>query len=309
MDARRLLVDRTADEKARIGAAVALAEAPDPDALPVLLRILGDESEDTALRLAVVGALEALGDPAAVPALLAVLARDERDYQLDEPVAWALPGFGPAAVPALLAALDPAPWATHQVFFVLDALGRLGDPRAVAPLRVILADPARATDHAAALDALHALGAAPPVAELAALARDVARDQTLRISAIGALVYPCIPGAVAVLLTLLDAPARAVARAAINGLGVCRDTAAVAPLLAHFGDPDGGTRLAIALALGRLGDARALPVLRMAAEHDPFTFMGLSMADTARRALAMITQERPPGDIRACRGDAERATE
>lgn len=288
MKVRVLIGDHTADGVARVAAADALAAMPDPAALSVLLRVLDDADEDKAVRLAVVGALEALGDPAAVPALLAVLARDEGDYRLDEQIGNALPTFGPAAVPALLAALEPAPDVTRRTFFTLIALGLLGDPRAVAPLQSILADPERANDHATALDALHALGAAPPSATLVALARDRTRDWLLRASAIDALIFPCVPGATAVLLTLLDDPDRMVARQAIYGLGACGDAAAVIPLLDRFGDPEGITRLTITFALGRLGDARALPALRTAAEHDTFAFMGKTMSDEARRAISLI---------------------
>lgn len=295
MEARVLIGDHTVDGVARSAAADALAAMPDPAALPALLRVLDDADEDKAVRLAVVGALEALGDPAAVPALLAVLARDEGEYHLDERIGNALPTFGPAAVPILLAALESVPDVTKRTFFTLTALGLLGDPRAVAPLQAILADPEWADNHATALDALHALGAAPPVATLATLARDRTREQFLRISAIGALIFPCVPDATTVLLTLLDDPDRMVARQAIHGLGACGDAAAVEPLLDRFLDPEGTTRLAIAFALGRLGDAHALPALRTAAEHDTFVFMGKTMGDEARRAIGMIMRDRPQG--------------
>lgn len=208
LEARRIFSDRATGTEARLAAAAALVAVPDRAALPALVRVLGDTGEETALRIAAVGALEPLGDLAAVPALLAVLASDEGNKRLNDPVAWALPTFGPAALPPLLAALSLARGATNHAFFVLTALGVLGDPRAITPLRAFLADPARAADHAAALDALHALGAAPPDAALAALARDPARGTLLRESAIGALVYPCRPAAVAALLALLDDPVR-----------------------------------------------------------------------------------------------------
>lgn len=287
MDAQRIFGDRAAGTEARLAAAAALAAAPDRAALPALVRVLGDTGEDTALRIAAVGALEALGDPAAVPALLAILASAEDNNRLNEPVAWALPTFGSAALPPLLAALGPTGGAVNHAFFVLTALGTLGDPRAIAPLRAFLADPDKAADHAAALDALHALGAAPPDAALAALARDPARGTLLRESAIGALVYPCRPAAAAALLPLLDDPDRDVVRAAIAGLGRCGDARAVLPLLARMGDPEGNTRQTLVFALGRLGDPRALSALREAAD-DPYALFGLTMREAAHRAIAMI---------------------
>lgn len=292
LEARRIFSDRATGTEARLAAAAALVAVPDRAALPALVRVLGDTGEETALRLAAVGALEALGDLAAVPALLAVLASDEGNKRLNEPVAWALPTFGPAALPPLLAALSLARGATNHAFFVLTALGVLGDTRAITPLRAFLADPARAADHAAALDALHALGAAPPDAALAALARDPARGTLLRESAIGALVYPCRPAAVAALLALLDDPDRDVARAAIVGLGRCGGARAVLPLLARLGDPEGSTRQTLVFALGRLGDPRALPALRAAAD-DPYALFGLTMREAAHRAIAMIEDASP----------------
>jgi len=157
---------------------------------------------------------------------------------------------------------------------VMEALGRLGDPRAIGPLAGFLANPAKkdkrskferreSPDITAAATALAALGEAafPRLAD--ALNSENLEVRRASVQALGALRSP---RAVAPLARALDDARSEVRRAAALGLGNLGDPGALPALSRALGHKDPETRRAAAEALGTLGGNDAVTLLARAIE-------------------------------------------
>jgi HEAT repeat protein len=137
---RAALGRRKTGGEAFCGLALALGLAGDRSdrTVDLLLDLLADGGADRHLRGAAVDALGLLGVPRTGPQLVEALARPgDRDLRVHLAVAAGLAG-GRTARPALLALFED-PMAGEEVLgAAAEAIGRLGDPEAVAPLLAIL---------------------------------------------------------------------------------------------------------------------------------------------------------------------------
>ncbi len=156
--------------------------------------------------------------------------------------------LGPIAVPPLLLELEGARTAVERGG-VADALGRIGDSRAVARLIRALEDPAMSVRRAAmvALLRLEAMNAVPKIVRRL-------EDESGGVRVVAATV-----------------------------LGKFEDPRAVPALVHALGDEQWHVRQAAATALGQIGDRRAAPALEKAT-HDPRKSVARAAA-AALRAL------------------------
>ena len=157
--------------------------------------------------------------------------------------------MGPLAVPPLLARLEGAETAAER-WAAADALGRIGDSRAVARLLRALEDPAMTVRRASivALLRLEAMNAVPRIARL------LEEDESGGVRVIAAGV-----------------------------LGKFEDPRAVSALVRALGDAQWYVRQASATALGQIGDQRAIAALEKAT-RDPRKSVARAAA-AALRAL------------------------
>jgi len=157
--------------------------------------------------------------------------------------------LGPMVVPALFATLDDARTAAERGG-AADALGRIGDSRAVTHLLRALEDPAMTVRRASinALLRLEAMNAVPRIARLL----EVDESSGVRVIAAGVL-------------------------------GKFEDPRAVPALVRALGDVQWYVRQAAATALGQIGDRRAIAALEKAT-RDPRKSVARAAA-AALRAL------------------------
>ncbi len=138
LEALRLVLDApTAPADTKWGAFQSLARSKRPDAIMSLVSVLR-ATTDNRQRFLWVQGLELAG-PAAAPALpelIDLLA--EKDYVLPSTVKCTLVSIGPAAVDPLLAVLFVPPMQRRAE--AAEALGRIGDPRALEPLQAACRD-------------------------------------------------------------------------------------------------------------------------------------------------------------------------
>ena len=129
--------------KVRVAALVVLRDLPDPRAVPLLVAALSDASGPARWNAA--KALEELADPRSIEGLIDRLTDDGQPtwgdaYDQTPPVytiaADALVKMGRAAVPSLIAALERQ----DRRGQVADILGRIGDARAIDPLKAARSD-------------------------------------------------------------------------------------------------------------------------------------------------------------------------
>ncbi len=151
------LLDQTVAVLYRRAAAKALAAIAPAAAVPLLATRLASEP-DRAVRQALVKALGRLGDDRALEVLIETL--KDRDMMVCHEAALALARFNsPAAFEGLLAALQrkdgPESWQSRR--FAAQALGKLGDRRALPALIASLRDESDLVPPAAA-EALGELG-------------------------------------------------------------------------------------------------------------------------------------------------------
>ncbi len=296
-----LLNDR--DVNLRMYAALALGQQRERHAIPALIDALADP--DVNVRYHVIEALGLLRATEAVPALIAIL--ETGDFFLAFPALDALVRIGdraaaPALVPLLADELLAAPAA--------EALGQLGDEEAVVPLVESLnAGSAAANVVARALTSLHdryqdAYGEGAHIADLA--------RQAIRPAGMKALL-DALPQAgdddlrpLALVLGWLEGPA--VERALTRLLGHPRARKEVIEALARYGARVVGllieqldaaefeTRQAAVIALGRIGDAAAVPALMRTLTASP------ELAVVTAGALAKIGDRRAFGALLSLMG-------
>src|SRR5438445_1399225 len=162
--------------------------------------------------------------------------------------------LGPIAVPPLCQTLESSRTATERSG-AADALGRIGDSRAVSRLIRALADPAMTVRRAAmiALLRLEAMDAVPKIARLL-------EDESggVRLTAAGVLGNFEDPRAVPALVRALDDPQWYVRQASATALGAIGDRRAARAL--EKATPDPRKAVARAAAAGRVRGA-GMPVL------------------------------------------------
>lgn len=296
-------------------------------AVPLLIACLNDGDPTVQERAA--RALGKLGDARAVEPLIASLRRidvlkdpdgdvckaaaealgDLRDARAVQPLIGCLTGHSGAADSAAraLARLgEPGIQALlecvkHQDYMALkaaaEALGDLGDPRAVQPL-IDRAGSAYSGAHDSVVQALGKLGRPALQELLRRLKQDesgVCPDAVVALGCIGD------PRALEPLLGLLRSDNDLMRWGAAEALGKLGDARAVEPLLRRLGDEHPGVRGAAAEALGNLGDARALApllgCLRDRSGHarqeaaDALVELNWSPANDGQRAHYLLAKE------------------
>lgn len=232
--------------------------------VPVLVEALRDPNEDeTSVKSAAASALARLRDETAIPLLAAELAGV--DDQSSRQVAEAMAAFGALAVPALLELLvDPA--RTGARVWAARILGRIADARAVEALVGRMHD----RDDRLRMAVAEALGAIGDPRALQPLVRATLRDPApqVRAHAAGAVARVEGPRAVDVLVAALADPDYATRIRALEAFETMRieDTA---PLEAALRDPNADVRRRAALALERVGYLER--IIKDLTSHDRMT--------------------------------------
>jgi HEAT repeat protein len=298
-----------ADADLRMQAALALGEQRDARATPALLQALDDA--DINVRYHAVEALGKLRAGEAADALVAIA--ETRDFFLSFPALDALTQIGdarvaPRLVPLLADELLREPAA--------DALGKLGDDGAVAPLATLL-NTLHAPTHviAESLAVLHdryekLYGEGAHIADLSCRAIDATGAQNL-LDALDdeqateslrplALVLGWLEGA-AVERALTRLLGRADARNEIVEALVRHGAGVTDLLIEQLNAEDLDIRRAAVVALGRIGDARATPALLRVLDEDS------ELIIPTANALAKIGDRRAFDALLGLIGDADAA--
>lgn len=296
------------DADLRIQAALALGEQRDARAVPALIDALGDE--DVNVRYHAVEALGKLRAADAADALADVA--ETRDFFLAFPALDALKHIGDAsAVPRVVPLLEDELLREAAA----ELLGEVGDEESVAPLAGLLNTPDAPTRVAArALAALYdryekLYGEGAYIADLSRAAINPSGAQNL-LEALGeteggdlrqlALVVGWLEGA-----AVERALTRLLGKSDVRGEvleALVRHGAGVTDLLIEqLGSEDLEIRKAAAVALGRIGDARAVSSLVEALEDDE------ELVIAAADALAKIGDPRAFEPLLARVGDANAA--
>ncbi len=285
---------RDEDWGIREEAALALGEFRDPRGVRPLIEALRDS--DQAVKTAATRALTAIGEPAVVDVGFCL---QDPDLSVQEAAASILSATADERVlEPLTSALFSPDWVVRM--HAARAVGRLGNPRSVETLALLLQDtvPAVRDEAVAVLTSIGEAAVAPLVDALAH------RDWRIRLRAAEALCVLKSQTAVAPLVGLLKHdPDTAVRQEAARALGGIGDGAAVDALLEAVEEP----RLQVRAieALGRIGDRRVLPFLfrllgaltpgdyenRTPACEENESEQHLAAAEEAVRALARIRDE------------------
>ncbi len=225
------------DWKVRWAAVGALGKIGDARAVEPLIVVLNDE--DRNVRWGVAEALGQIGDPRAVDSLMATL----NDSSVSRAAARALVKIGAPAVEPLIAVFTGGTWEVH--WFAAEALGQIGDARAVEPLIAGLTGQYVGEAVATSLGQIRDPRAVEPL--VAALKYQTASVRKGVIEALAKF------GAAAVepLITALRDQNKSVRKAAAETLGKIGDPRAVEPLIAAQEDQSPGVRKAAAEALGQ----------------------------------------------------------
>ena len=278
----------------REDAAMALGEARDPRGVSPLIEALRDS--DRAVKTAATDALTAIGTPAVVDLSYCL---EDPDLSVQEAAASILSEIADERVlEPLESALLNQDWVVRM--HAARAVGRLGNPRSVETLVLLLQDkvPAVRDEAIAALVSIGESAVAPLVAAL----KD--QDWRVRLRATEALCVLKSRTAVEPLVGLLQHdPDTAVRQEAARALGQIGDPTAVDALLGGVEEPR--LQVRVIEALGRIGDRRVLPLLfrliselktsdyedRTPACEDNRYEEDLASVEEAIRALARIQDE------------------
>ncbi|MBI5479328.1 MAG: HEAT repeat domain-containing protein [Deltaproteobacteria bacterium] len=230
------------DEEARHAALAGVPADGALEALQLLVEAMGDES--WRVRKEAVSRVTAWPRPEEAAAGLIVALGEDSNIARRNAAVEALGLVGRPAVPLLLDALQVGVVSRK---LVIDALGVIGDARAVGPLSAALRD-ADANLRAAAAEALGHLGRREAVPALqAALA---AGDLLTRLAALEALNRLGASVPYHILAPLLGEPV--LRRAALEALGFAGDAGALPDMIAALADRSRGAREAAVTALQAL---------------------------------------------------------
>ena len=239
-------------------------------AVPALIEAVGDRYKDEVVRSAA-RALGDIGDREAVPALVRVL--EERLDRFSVDVVEALGKLGdPRAGQALIDTLDRCryDYSKHIPWVIgstAEALGRLGVVRAISHL-VVQLHRKRFLEVETVARALKQLGDRQAVEVLIDLLESAGSDHRVRERAAQVLGALEDPAAVPSLIRALEDEEPDVRGSAVRALGRLRDLRAFRPLVNLVDDEAAHVRESAASSLGGLGDARAVPHLNDALDDD-----------------------------------------
>jgi len=278
-----------ADPEVRMYAALTLGERADPRAVPVLIDALKDPS--TNVRYHAIEAIGRLKAPESIDALVEVA--NSGDFFLAFPALDALAAVGDSRVaPALLSLLGNDAIAAA----VIDALGKLGDAHSVEPIVRLLDKPETSIDSAVlALSGIHEryeqqLREGQYIIDL--VGRSINEKAVRRLlEGLERVADPALP-ALAKVLGWISGREVEEALTRLMSLPAARKEAMIALmrsgsrvtdlLIQQLDDSDQENRQAAAVALGRIGDSRAVPALVRALTQDE------QLAVAAANALARI---------------------
>ncbi len=294
----------------RIVAAEALGQIGDRSAMHALVFALDDPS--IWVRRACVVALGQIGDEQAVaPLMERLLAPPDNDWpeEVRDAIARALGAIGGIAIQMLLDALEHAdPWISGAA---ARALGHIGDPQAILPLTRLVKGEQQWVRSAAT----HALAQiADARAVRAALTADEAPRAFWKLMALKEIDERTVQQ----LTALLDDPDQGIrARAAEvlsqlgnepggESLGAAFQAERPAPngdqpLVVALQDPVAEVRLAAAEALGKAGDANAVPALNRAltdADSRVRAAAARALGEIGARAVLNSPDQHPQHNIR-----------
>ncbi|MFE6054247.1 HEAT repeat domain-containing protein [Kitasatospora sp. NPDC056446] len=336
--AQRALASGSARERIRAAGRLAAMGPRARSAVPALGALLDDPNET--VRASAAEALGRIGHPAddTIARLLHVLRHG--DYYDSWHAAQALARLGRRAVPALLEAADyqgPGvsvhagdhaqtalaavrdPEAVPDLMaearagngFAIEALGEIGLPAAApaVPLLVELLQDEDSIRHWHAIEALGRLGDASVVPALAAKLNDGdAWTRAYAVTALGRIGGPDARPLVDPAVADPDARVRGAAVRAVDWPGFSGDALTVLARLLH--DVDVVVRMHAAIALGRLGDLRAVPFLVEALDDDQnvvreaVSALGSLRAEAAVPALVPLLDHERHWIVRKCAREA-----
>ena len=256
---------RRGDSRQRADAAGLLGEIGNDSVVEPLLEALDDPQSDSKVCKAVVIALGKLKNPAAVPGLIEILANKTGDIDLREATANALSEIrNPKAVPALIDALAHDP-EMYVRLTAAKALGLIGDPAAVSELVYTMLNVRWHLLRRAAVWALGEIGDVTTLADLLEALTD--DDEQVRRDAALVIIKIWKPHA---LKEALWHRYWRVREAAVWAYGQAKFPEIVSALVELLYDEERNVRLAVAKALGNIGDPKAVPELmqRVQIEHD-----------------------------------------
>lgn len=250
------------DDATREEAAKALADLGDPETMEVLLVALEDEY--WAVRVQVGYAMAKIGGAQAIEALITLFNDNMMEVQSDAVTAMA--SMGPDTIPQLLPCLKDEKWRVREQ--AAKTLGLLKDAQAVSALMLVCRDRDGAVKSAAA-EALGRIGDPKAVPTLIKLFKD--NSKIVRETAGTALVQIGDESIPALLETLND-PHFVIRCHGIRALGGMttdyqigrawtKDPRVVDALIKALKDEDRAVREDATMALGIIGDTKAVPGL------------------------------------------------
>jgi len=307
------------DASVALSAAKAIEQIPNDSAVAALMRIYGDGKNSPELRQQALSTLETIGSPDSIAIFLGDLRSGGNQPSLS--AAWALQRAlqkrpDPTAFEPIRKALEQAqpPWPREVLVVVLgatrnplafdvlvpllesqdpilrqkaaDALGLLGDRRAILTLSGLLKDPDYRARESAAF-ALTRFADFPVSPELVAALHDT--DTTVQLHASRALLQSHDPKAIDALIAAMPNPN------AIYTLGESHDSRAIPALIKLLQNPGNETsaRAAAAASLGKLGDPRAVELLIASLTED-----NAAIAQQASLALGALKDKRAIAPLR-----------
>lgn len=302
------LRDTDADAEVRLEAVNALWRIGGPDAIDPLLRASKD-ADDAVARDAIEG-LGFLTEDNAVAPLYALASNPE---EANSDTALASLGYlgDERAAELILTRWKVAP--TTITFVDYFVLANVGDPRAVEPIMAWLKKDTWQTNMA--VDALGRLGDARAVDALCEVMSNKKNDVSLRKSAAEALGMIGDAKAVPALITALSdvgvdewTSPRLAAVVALGRIGDARAVDALLPL-ATAKDKDLEVRYRILTALAAMGSPKATSVLGTAAQSDDYQLAGIGLSGLAKipeaRAVKAAVKVISEHDCFFMRGDLE----
>ena len=266
-------------------AASAIGYIHDQSSVPALLYALQDPQRDVsdALRRRVVRALGQIKDARAAPALIEILL-SKPDLDVKAMVFLALENISDhASVPKVIRMLE----ASDLRIPAASLLGHIGDKRAVQPLIELAEDRERVLGDAKGRQ----LGVEPLI--------ELTKPRQVQLTAVTALGNIGDPRALPVLISLLKTTAKNNESIYLNGRRVEAHNLSLSSRSGSMFHDEELLKLT-ALALGKIGDPRALPPLREAVATCPFGAFHVA----ARQAMDLIESKWPNQAVGAGRNSA-----
>ncbi len=267
-----------------------LGEIGETEAVETLINILETQGPHT--RIAAAKALGKIGDPRAIAPLIESFRNKtidpETDIEAAISAAHSLGQHGEAALEPLLNTLQDENSEVRG--YTTIALGELGNPKAIEHLIELALHESNFVVRAHIANALGRIGdlsAVPCLADL--LTDDAPYVRQCAVQALGRIEGPEVFEPVA---NALNDSSDLVKRAAIQVLGTLKENPRSFDLLLEStNDPDPRLRGPAALALGHLGDRRALPRLEQLLEDHSESISKSTVSRYAERAIDLILKQ------------------